>query len=233
MRMKHVGILIPAYKPDIQIVRLVKALSRYDFLNIIVVDDGSPEEFGELFSQLQNSGKITLLSHAVNLGKGAALKTGFNHFCLHHPNSVGLVTVDADGQHLIPDILKVANALQENPKCLILGSRQFDGAVPLKNRIGNLLTRLVLKCFLNIHLVDTQTGLRGMPTSLLHDLVKLESGRYEFEMDCIILSMRKFYKTIEVPVSTVYIKDNSSPHFRTVRDSLRICFVILRFIGTS
>lgn len=227
--MKPIGLLIPAYKPPSQLLRLVEELLSHDFLEIIVVDDGSPKEFGEVFALLRNLKKVTVLSHAVNLGKGAALKTGFRYFSLHHPKAIGLVTADADGQHLVPDILKVANTFHENPDCLVLGCRQFDKKVPLRNRMGNRLTRLVFKVLLGIDVTDTQTGLRGIPTSLLHDLPQLRSGHYAFETDALITAHKKGYKKIETPISTVYFKNHAS-HFHPTKDSLEIYFVFFRFV---
>lgn len=224
--MKPLGILIPAYKPPLQLKRLAQVLRYHDFLEIIIVDDGSPGEFKALFSHLQNELRITVLSHQVNRGKGAALKTGFHYFCQRYPQAVGVVTADADGQHLVRDILRVAHILQENPNCLILGTRQFDKKVPLKSYIGNHLTQLAFKVLFGADIGDTQTGLRGLPTELLDDLLRLSSGHYAFETDSLIAALNRGYMMIEVPISTVYIDKNAASHFKPVKDSLRILSVL-------
>lgn len=224
--MKPLGILIPAYKPPPRLKQLAQALRCYDFLEIIVVDDGSPQEFKAPFSYLRNELKITVLSHKVNRGKGAALKTGFHYFCQRYPQAVGVVTADADGQHLVRDILRVAHILQENPNCLILGTRQFDKKVPLKSYIGNYLTQLAFKVLFGTNIADTQTGLRGLPKELLKELSRLSSGHYAFETDSLITALNRGYMMIEVPISTVYIDKNASSHFKPVKDSLRILSVL-------
>lgn len=228
--MRLIGVVIPAYKPLAQLTELVEELVRHNISDIVVVDDGSPKEFEGIFSKLRKKRKVTVLSHKANLGKGAALKTGFKYFCRHHPNALGLVTADADGQHLVSDILRVGRVLQENPHCLILGCRQFDSKVPLRNGIGNRLTHFVFNILLSIQVTDTQTGLRGIPTSLLYDYLELPSGGYAFETESLIASHNKGYKIIEVPVSAIYIENNRSSHFRPLADSLKIYFIFLRVV---
>jgi len=59
--------------------------------------------------------RVHLVHHAVNLGKGAALKTGMNYALVHFPNCCGVVTADADGQHHPEDIVRVAQRLRSIP----------------------------------------------------------------------------------------------------------------------
>src|ERR1700676_1828863 len=98
-----VVLLIPAYRPSEVLPDLVTNLLTQDqfavIQSIIIVDDGSGPEFAPIFSQLEARPCVTILRHAVNLGKGAALKTGFNNFLLAFPDAAGVVTADADGQH--------------------------------------------------------------------------------------------------------------------------------------
>ena len=72
-----VAVLIPAYNPDDRLPAFVAELRRTgQFRQIIVVDDGSRDDCRPLFAALAASAGVTVLHHAVNLGKGAALKTG-------------------------------------------------------------------------------------------------------------------------------------------------------------
>ena len=96
--------LIPAYKPAPVLVDIAAALMASEvFEAVICVDDGGGEAYAPLFRRLEEMG-VEVLHHAVNLGKGQALKTGFNHALLHWPDSIGVVTLDADGQHLPEDV---------------------------------------------------------------------------------------------------------------------------------
>src|SRR5215831_6414597 len=82
-------LLIPAYRPSRVLLDLVASVAGEDLAAIVVVDDGSGPQFRPIFDELETREQVTVLRHAVNLGKGAALKTGFNHILLAHPESPG------------------------------------------------------------------------------------------------------------------------------------------------
>jgi glycosyltransferase involved in cell wall biosynthesis len=225
-------IVIPAYEPTAKLVELVEDL-RGDGRAIVVVDDGSSPECHEVFAKVAALSGVTMLAHAVNLGKGQALKTAFNHVLLNTcPACVGVVTADADGQHLAADIRRVAERLEHGDRtALILGSRAFQGTVPLRSRVGNVITRRIFTLLIGRALTDTQTGLRGIPRSFLQELMQLEAGRYEFELEMLIRATRRM-PVEELTIATVYGSFARS-HFNPLRDSLRIYFVFLRFISLS
>src|SRR5262249_29633049 len=80
-------------------------------------------------------------------------------------------------------------------------------------------------------LVDTQTVRPGIPRTFLPELLQVEAGRYEFELEMRIRAADKRLPIDELPITTVYAGAKS--HFNPLRDSLRIYFVFLRFIGLS
>jgi glycosyltransferase involved in cell wall biosynthesis len=129
----------------------------------VLVDDGSGPEFRETFEQASQFPGVQLLRHAVNLGKGAALKTGINHALCTFPGLTGIVTADADGQHHPETFAAVAETQREHPDALVMGARTFDADVPLRSRFGNILTRRLMQTLIGTKLQDTQTGLRGIP----------------------------------------------------------------------
>jgi putative flippase GtrA len=223
-------IVIPAYEPTSALVDLVADLPGR---SIIVVNDGSSDACREVFDRVARVPGVELLAHAVNLGKGQALKTAFNHFLLHAAaDAVGVVTADADGQHLADDVRRVAERLEAVPTAVVLGSRLFEGAVPLRSRIGNAVTRAMFRLLLGRSLLDTQTGLRGIPRGFLRELVTLETGRYEFELDMLVGATRGGVAIEEIPIQTVY-GGVAQSHFSPLGDSVRISFVFLRFVGLS
>ena len=163
-----IPVLIPAYKPGRALVELVRRLSAAAVSAVIIVDDGSGPSYQSLFEELRLFPRTHLLRHAVNLGKGAALKTGINYALCNFPCMCGMVTADADGQHAFEDILAVAAKIKEGTGALILGVRQFRGnTIPLRSRLGNALTRGVFRVLVGESVADTQTGLRGIPAALL------------------------------------------------------------------
>lgn len=222
-------IIIPAYKPDQSLVDLVSELTQQEFL-IIIVNDGSGSSFDAIFQACHHS-NVTILEHAVNLGKGQALKTAFNYFLnsTHH-HSPGVVTADADGQHRVKDIVNVSEFLANNPFSLCLGVRSFSKGVPFRSRFGNTLTRFIFKLLIGHSLTDTQTGLRGIPRSFLKPLLKSNSSGYDFELDMLISAAKQKIKMKEVPIETVYKDNNKSSHFNPLVDSFKIYFVFFRFL---
>ena len=225
--------LIPSYQPTVLFCELLEEIRQSDPAPIVVVDDGSGPACRELFERASRVPGTTVLTNAVNLGKGAALKHGMNHILVNHPDCVGVVTADADGQHAVTDILKVANALQAGPAEVTFGCRDFKRDVPFRSKIGNVVSRYVYRFVVGLNLSDTQTGLRGIPRRLMELSLGIRSNRYEFETEQIIAAKTAGFKFTEVPIQTVYIDDNSGSHFNPILDSFRIYFVLLRYALSS
>ncbi len=83
-RLKKIVIIIPAFNPEQRLLNLVKQLETLDFKRIIIVDDGSCSIALPIFTLLEKSPNVTVLRHAINCGKGRALKTAFNHFLIRY-----------------------------------------------------------------------------------------------------------------------------------------------------
>lgn len=228
-----IPVLIPAYDPDESLWNVVDGLVQLNFTNIIIVNDGSKPECDPIFERLENMEQCHIVRHAVNSGKGRALKTGLNYFYLHFPGSAGVVTADADGQHQPADILKVAEALTENPDKLVLGARKLGRKIPFRSLFGNVLTRFVFAVVIGKRISDTQSGLRGLPRALVPHLLKVKGERYEYEINMLILTKMKSVEIVELPIDTIYIEDNISSHFNPFFDSMKIYFQLLRFAFSS
>lgn len=226
-------IIIPAYQPAKNLVELVDQLLITPYPLILVVNDGSSEDHASVFEALSKKERVKIISHAVNLGKGQALKTAFNHVLLNMPWVSGVLTVDADGQHLPKDILRVARDMVEHPKSLCLGTREFESRVPLRSRFGNAMTRHVFRFFVGKAISDTQSGLRGIPLTFLTKLLRLPGTGYEFELEMLVLACRAGLDIREVKIKTIYEKGNPSSHFNPILDSMKIYFVFIRFVSTS
>ena len=101
---------------------------------------GSGPAFAPVFDAARRRGCV-VLTHPVNRGKGAALKTGFAFIAEHAPGQE-VVCADSDGQHRPDDVLRVAACVRDGAD-LVLGVRGFTGEVPLRSRFGNSLTRVL------------------------------------------------------------------------------------------
>ncbi len=230
----NLAVLIPAYRPGSALPRLIEALVRQPWRAVIVVNDGSGSEYDDCFKALMSHrAQVRVLENSVNLGKGAALKSGLSFVLSEFPDCLGVVTADADGQHHSEDITKVAKALKAQPDNLILGSRQFHGKVPLRSWIGNQLTRLAFFLIAGRKISDTQTGLRGIPLRLIPSLLRISTSGYEFELDMLTVCKHQACPIREVRIRAIYEKGNPSSHFNPLVDSLRIYFVLLRFSFVS
>ena len=225
------AILIPAYKPDDKLVALTDQLLTHDDLKLVVVDDGSGEAFRPVFEALDK--RVTLISYPDNKGKGGALKTGIRYIMDHMPECERLVTADADGQHRYADIRRVLDKSEEMPGALVLGSRAFDGDVPLRSRFGNAMTRQVFAIASGVKVRDTQTGLRGFDRDGMRLFVDVPGDRYEYEINMLLTAARAEMPIYEVTIETVYLNDNESSHFNPLKDSLRIYTCILKFACSS
>lgn len=196
---------------------------------IVVIDDGSGPEYRALFDGLLEFHGVRVLRHAVNLGKGAALKNGINYALVEWPHLAGVVSADADGQHDPADIRGVAERFVAAPDALVLGTRSFSGSIPLRSRLGNSITRQIMRFAVGQRLTDTQTGLRAIPRSLLERLLQVPASGYEFELEMLIAVKHLGISVIEQPIRTIYEPGNPTSHFQPLRDSTRIYFVLLRY----
>ncbi len=231
---QSVFVLIPAYQPDKVLSGIVRRLAQADGIcGVVVVDDGSDARCRPIFDEIGQIKGAHVLRHFTNLGKGMAIKTGLNYGACTFDGCVGAITADADGQHRTGDILKVADTLRQNRDCLVLGSRAFSGNVPLRSRFGNRLTCLTMKTVVGQKISDTQTGLRGIPTRMIPRLLKLRSAGYEFELDMLLLCKYERIRIVETGIETIYIDNNQSSHFNPIMDSMRIYFLLLRFLIVS
>lgn len=227
-------IVIPAFNPDQRLLQLVVDLQthRERFEAIVIVNDGS--DTAQTFSGLPSADNLHVLNHAENSGKGAALKTAFRWVVDQKPLTSGVITADADGQHLPEDILKVLEAFKEEPQALWLGSRNFkEKGIPFRSWLGNTFAHYTFQLGLRIKVPDTQTGLRGIPHALLADLINTPSNHYEFELDMLILAKRQGLQFCSTEITTVYEQDNASSHFKPLRDSIIIYKNFLKFSGVG
>ena len=238
--------LIPAFEPESKIISLTEELKNRGF-EVVIVDDGSGPEYEDLFDRLSQDANV--LTHSVNRGKGAALKTGLEYInkYLAYTESVltgdgtravsgrdaVIVTVDADGQHLPDDVLRVAEIAAARPEALVLGSRALDEDVPARSRFGNTVTRYVYSAAIGVRVHDTQTGLRAFRRSMIPKLMEIKGERYEYEINMLMTLASEGVPIIEERIETVYENNNSGSHFRTVRDSIRVYKEILKFSASS
>ena len=220
--------LIPSLSPDERLPAYVNELHEAGFGLILVVDDGSAASYQPIFDRIAGWEGCHVLHHDVNHGKGQALRTGYAYI-RDHTRLQGILTADSDGQHTVPDTLRLAAELGKKQE-LLLGSRDFtrnNPNVPPKSRFGNRMTSFVFRLLYGQWLPDTQTGLRAFDRKLLDFMLSVQGDRFEYEMNVLIQCAGAKVPMRAITIETVYMDDNKGTHFHPIRDSWRIYKLLL------
>ncbi len=234
-------ILMPTLNPNEKILQYISELKNKGFKSLIIVNDGSDEYVEDILRKVlelkDEQFDIIILRHAVNLGKGRAIKNGINFYLTHlndrYKGCHGLITVDSDGQHLVKDVLKIDELIEHKHWVgVILGCRDFNQKnVPFKSKYGNKITKIVFRVLYGTCISDTQTGLRGFSNETLYKLINLYGERFEYETNVLIECIDKKIPIKETVIQTVYEDDNHGTHFNPVIDSIKIYYLLLaRFL---
>ncbi|MEU7954119.1 glycosyltransferase family 2 protein [Micromonospora chalcea] len=212
--------LVPVYRPGDRLPPLVTDLrAALPGARVLVVDDGSgPAAAGVLRAARDRGAEV--LRRRVNRGKGVVLRTGFRYAATRHPGH-DVTCVDADGQHRVEDVCRVAGRMRATG-AMTLGVRRFDGEVPARSRFGNAATRVAFRLATGRDVRDTQTGLRAYPAGLLDWLVTVPGDRFEYEMDVLLRAVGAGLPVEQVDIATRYHADNAGSHFSALADSVRI-----------
>ncbi|MEA2037350.1 MAG: glycosyltransferase family 2 protein [Nanoarchaeota archaeon] len=186
--------VIPAYNEAANIRSVIKEVKRYAG-NIIVVDDGSKDE---TYEEAKKE-RVIVLKHIINLGKGAALKTGCD--CAVREGADKIVVLDADAQH---EPSEIPNFLSElDNASVILGYRKPSKDMPFVLKLGNGFINKTTKLLYGVALHDTQCGYRAF-TSNAYKKIKWKSSNYSMESEMISNIGKRRLKYKEVPVKTIY-----------------------------
>lgn len=232
-KVTDITIIIPSLNPDEKLIGTIDGIIKKGFKKIVVVNDGSGEQYKQPFEYAKKQG-CTVLVHEVNKGKGRALKTAFEH-CLTDSECIGVITVDGDGQHAPNDIYKCGEAmLLHNNQEVILGCRDFsEENVPFKSRYGNCITRFAFLALCGIKISDTQTGLRAIPAEFLQAMLEYKGERFEYETNMLLEMKTQGIPFSEVKIETIYLDENASTHFHPFRDSFKIYKIIFKYSISS
>jgi UDP:flavonoid glycosyltransferase YjiC (YdhE family) len=193
--------------------------------HVIVIDDGSSDGTADLLRELP----VTLLRHARNLGKAAALWHGMQQAIDHGASAV--ITLDGDGQHEPESIPALIALHRRAPQALIIGSRLHDAhVIPLKRYLANRVANFWMSWAAGQPIADSQSGFRLYPTTLLSSLA-LSCDRtkgFVFESELLIEAGRQGIQIRSIPVSAIYGRHLRRSHFRQVRDITRITRMVAR-----
>ncbi len=200
---------------------------RSHLANVLVVDDGSTDgEVKQLLADLD----VTVLRHAQNLGKGAALRTAFSHIQMEQGDYA--ITLDGDGQHSPDDIPAFIEQLEEDT--IIIGNRRdITGDMPGRSRFGRRFSDFWVWLETGTFLRDTQSGFRAYPVKHVTQL-KLRCRYYDFEIEVLARAAWAGLNFKQVPIKVYYAPPQERiSSFRPFVDNLRISLTHTRLIGRN
>jgi glycosyltransferase involved in cell wall biosynthesis len=229
--MDDIAVLIPAYNEQTTITRIVDRCLHY-IPHVFVVNDGSTDN---TLSFIKKTAAV-VFSNEVNQGKGAALLTGFQAVISESlasagENYVGVITLDADGQHNPDDLARFFELIQKNPDTFIIGARRKQTYnAPKKRLFANKIADFFISCVARKKLCDTQSGYRYYPASFLkkYFLQSSRSTRFAFETEILIAAAKMGLSIAYVDIESCYPDQARASHYRPGRDSWEITKSVFR-----
>lgn len=218
-------VVVPALNAERTLERVVRE-ARALMEPVVVVDDGSTDGTGDV----ARAAGATVLRHDQNRGKGAALKTGFAYALANEFE--GVITLDADGQHLPAELPKFAAAVRETGADLIIGSRaHLFAGMRRHRRLANRFSSWAISRGSGARVEDSQSGFRYYSAAMIRAIPYRSEG-FDFESEAIVRAVVRGYRVVSIPVSLGFIDGQATSHFRPVLDIARILrtAVLSRFI---
>lgn len=212
--------IIPAFNEEKYICNVVKVAKQFVDV-VVVVDDGSEDN---TFNRAKECGAI-VLKHEKNLGKGAALRTGFQ-YAMENDADV-IVTLDGDMQHDPLEIPRFLEKIREEKVGIVVGSRFLEKIkrMPLQRRLSNFITTKILNKVFNVPVTDSQSGFRAFKRKVLEE-VTFRDNRYGAETEILIEARRKGFNIAEVPISVKY--EGQKSKIRPVRETFSWIRLIIK-----
>jgi len=195
---QKIFIVIPAYNEAQRIGKVLEGAKSYASRTIIV-DDGSRDA---TYSAIrENFSEVIALRHKINLGKGAALKTGCDAAVKLGADII--VVMDADGQHNPEDIPRFTEAIQSGNLDIVFGVRHIGREMPLASFLGNKFLTVMINFMFNIFINDTQSGFRAF-TKESYEKIRWDASDYAMETEMIVNAGQAELRYGEVDIATIY-----------------------------
>lgn len=200
-------IVVPAYNEEKTVSQIIEGIAEEGY-NVVLVNDGSKDNTLNLVieSKRKYPDKIFVISHMINRGLGAALKTGMT--VALNKGAEYILTFDADGQHEIGDIAKVVKPLQDGEADACIGARPLKD-MPLSKSFANGVMNFLTLIFYGCNVQDSQSGLRGFTADTARQIDVVSSG-YGVSSEFIKEISDKDFRLAEVTITTIYTPETQS-----------------------
>lgn len=186
-------IIVPEYNEGKRLNKTIADIKRYSKSPIVVVDDGSREDVEGIMG-------ITLLKHPLNLGKGAAMKTGVK--MAWKMGAEAVIFVDADGQHNPKYLPEFEKYLQKYD--LVFGYRELGVSMPFVRKWGNVVAKKIIKVLFNVDRKEFLCGFLGFKREV-YPKIKWTSSRYGVETEIATKVGRNKLSYKEILIDTIYV----------------------------
>jgi len=187
--------LVPGYNEAQRIAAVVNTAGTH--LPVLVVDDGSSDNT----RGVAEAAGAQVIRQEPNQGKGAALRAGFRWALANGYEAV--ITLDADGQHDPAEIPGFLDAYTQNKADLIIGARDFS-QMPAVRRWANTTGQKLFSWALGKPVRDNQSGYRLISRRLMEAVLESAESGFEFEVEMIVVCVRRGMKLDWVSIRTIY-----------------------------
>lgn len=217
----NVCAIVPVYRHEKASRSVVEKLVSYN-LPVILIDDGNAPEGHEILVQIAKEfPHVNLVTHAVNLGKGGAVRTGMETAV--NMGFTHALQVDADGQHDMEAIPFFMKAARKHPDDMVASFPMYDSSVPKAREQGRKITNFwVAVETLSKEIPDSMCGFRVYPVAIAWPVAKkIHNYRMGFDIEIMVRLSWTGLKMRFYPIKVKYPEDGVS-NFRAIRDNVAI-----------
>jgi glycosyltransferase involved in cell wall biosynthesis len=195
----NLTIVIPAYNEEKKIANVLDSIPDKIRSNVIVVNDGSKDKTEEIVKKFN----VRLISHKVNKGYGAAIKTGFNEALKNKPDVI--ITFDADAQHYASDLNEILKPIKNSQADIVIGSRFLDkenSNIPYYRRLGISFITYLINFLLKTNITDAQSGFRAYKREILRN-IQIKETNMSASLE-ILFNLPDHTRVKEIPIKCDY-----------------------------
>jgi glycosyltransferase involved in cell wall biosynthesis len=234
------SIIIPVFNEEKTISEILKRVNDVNIpgikKQIIVVNDGSSDNTGKAISDLSFGENIKVITHTLNQGKGAAIRTGIK-------NATGdyIIIQDADLEYDPKDIEKLTKPILDGKSDVVYGTRlkrlpnfskEERTSQFLLHYVGNKFLSLLTSMLYGQWLTDMETCYKIFPAKAV-DGMKLNARGFEFEPEITAKLLKKGYKILEISISTKPRGYDEGKKLNTFRDGTIAFWTLLKYRFTN